>query len=132
MLEGLDKLHDLIDNRLIFPNYWAQGNDETIRLFAEEQVSAILATYFNLNEFAHMDLEYDICPLPTLRLGDPQKTLMLTIGTAVVRQSPAKEAAIRFMEFLSSSDAQRLIRQKTISIPARKEAAETADGAAWV
>ncbi|GIO66348.1 extracellular solute-binding protein [Paenibacillus sp. FSL M7-1455] len=129
MLEGLDKLHELIDNRLIFPNYWAQGNDETIRLFAEEQVSAILATYFNLNEFAHMDLEYDICPLPTLRLGDPQKTLMLTIGTAVVRHSPAKEAAIRFMEFLSSSDAQRLIRQKTISIPARKEAAETADGA---
>lgn len=128
MLEGLDKLHELINNRRIFPNYWAQGNDETIRLFAEGQVSAILATYFNLNEFANMDLEYDICPLPTLRLGDPQKTLMLTIGTAVVRQSPAKEAAIRFMEFLSSADAQMLIKQKTISIPARKEAAEAADG----
>ncbi|BFH60825.1 extracellular solute-binding protein [Paenibacillus azoreducens] len=127
MLEGLDKLHELINNRHIFPNYWAQGNDETIRLFAEGQVSAILATYFNLNEFAHMDLEYDICPLPTLHLGDPQKTLMLTIGTALVRRSPAKEAAARFMEFLSSADAQLLIRRKTVSIPARKEAAEAAD-----
>ncbi|WP_136608525.1 extracellular solute-binding protein [Paenibacillus dokdonensis] len=124
MLEGLDKLNELINNRLIFPNYWAQGNDETIRLFAEGQVSTILATYFNLNEFAHMNLEYDICPLPSLHRGDPQKTLMLSIGTALVHHSPSKEAASRFMEFLSSADAQMMIRDKTISIPARKEAAE--------
>ncbi len=125
MLEGLDKLNELINNRLIFPNYWAQGNDETIRLFAEGQVSVILATYFNLNEFAHMNLEYDICPMPSLRRGDPQKTLMLSIGTALVHHSPSKEAARRFVEFLSSTDAQMLIRDKTVSIPARKEAAET-------
>ncbi|MCQ6559430.1 extracellular solute-binding protein [Paenibacillus mendelii] len=124
MMEGLRKLNELIGNREVFPNYWAQGNDETIQLFAEGQVSVILCTYFNLNELAHLPLDYDICPLPSLRRGDPQKTLLLSIGMSLVRHSKSKEAARQFVEFLSSSTAQNLIRDRTISIPARKEAAE--------
>lgn len=125
---GLSKLHELIGNRDIFPHYWAQGNDETIRLFAEEQVSVILATYFNLNELANLPLEYDICPLPCLRRGDPQRTLLLTIGMALVRHSNNKEAARRFVGYLSSAEAQNLIRDRTVSIPARKESAERGNG----
>ncbi|QJD87288.1 extracellular solute-binding protein [Cohnella herbarum] len=122
--EGLRTLNELIGNRDIFPNYMAQGNDETIQLFADGQVSIILSTYFNLNEFSHLKLDYDICPLPSLRRGDPQKTLLLSIGAALVKHSKEKEAALRFVEFLSSAQAQNFIRERTVSIPARKESAE--------
>lgn len=123
MKDGLAKLNELISKRDIFPNYWAHGNDETIQLFADGQVSVILCTYFNLNELAHLPLEYDICPLPSLRRGDPQKTLLLSIGVSLVKHSKHKEAAKRFVDFLSSETAQNLIRDKTVSIPARKESA---------
>jgi len=123
MKAGLKKLNDLIGNRDIFPNYWAHGNDETIQLFAEGQVSIILCTYFNLNELAHLSIDYDICPLPSLRRGDSQKTLLLSIGTAIVQHSKHKEAGRRFVDFLVSEDAQNIIRDKTVSIPARKESA---------
>ncbi|MBB6635972.1 extracellular solute-binding protein [Cohnella thailandensis] len=124
--EGLRALNELISSREVFPNYWAQGNDETVQLFAEGQVSVILCTYFNLNEFAHLPLEYDICPLPSLQRGDPQKTLLLSIGMALVRHSKWKEAARRFVDFLASEDAQNVIRDRTVSIPARKASAERA------
>ncbi|MBN2984904.1 MULTISPECIES: extracellular solute-binding protein [Cohnella] len=124
VIEGLDTLNGLIASRDVFPNYWAHGNDETVQLFADGQVSVILCTYFNLNEFAHLPLEYDICPLPSLRRGDPQRTLLLSIGVSLVRHSNAKEAARRFVEFLTSAEAQNLIRDRTVSIPARKESAE--------
>lgn len=123
MKDGLGKLNELINNRDIFPNYWAHGNDETIQLFAEGRVSVILCTYFNLNELAHLPLEYDICPLPTLHRGDPQKTLLISIGVSLVKHSKNKEAARRFVDFLTSEDAQNLIRDKTVSIPARRESA---------
>ncbi|WP_217593631.1 extracellular solute-binding protein [Cohnella sp. GbtcB17] len=128
MLKGLRALDGLIGNREVFPNYWAQGNDETVQLFAEGQVSVILCTYFNLNEFAHLPLEYDICPMPSLQRGDPQRTLLLSIGMALVRHSKSKEAARRFVDFLASADAQNVIRERTASIPARKAAAERTVG----
>ncbi|MFC5703890.1 extracellular solute-binding protein [Cohnella faecalis] len=126
-VSALRTLNELVGNRDVFPNYLAQGNDETIRLFIDGQVSIILSTYFNLNEFAHLSsLDYDICPLPSLRKGDAQRTLLLTIGTALVRHSNSKEAARRFVDYLSSADAQNLIRERTVSIPARKKSAEMA------
>lgn len=130
LLEGLSVLNALIGNRSIFPNYWAHGNDETIQLFVEGQVSIILCTYFNLNEFAHSTMDYDICPLPTLRRGDPQRTLLLSIGMSVVKSSKVKEAARTFVDFLSSEAAQNMIRDKTMSIPARKESSNRIHGGA--
>lgn len=130
LLDGLSTLNSLIENRSIFPNYWAHGNDETIQLFVEGQVSIILCTYFNLNEFAHTTIDYDICPLPVLHRGDPQRTLLLSIGMSVVKQSKVKEAARRFVDFLSSEEAQGMIRDKTMSIPARKESASRTAGGA--
>ncbi|THF75499.1 extracellular solute-binding protein [Cohnella fermenti] len=122
--DGLRTLNELIASRETFPNYWAQGNDETVQLFAEGQVSMILCTYFNLNEFAHLPLDYDICPLPSLQRGDSQRTLLLSIGMSLVRHSKWKEAARRFVDFLASEDAQNVIRDRTVSIPARKASAE--------
>lgn len=117
----------LVNNHQIFPKYLAGNHeDETLSLFVQEQVSMILTTYFNLNEFKELNLEYDLAPLPTLKPKDPQKTLLVTIGAAVVGNSRQKEAARQFVGFLSSPEAQRIIRERTVSIPARKRIAEMA------
>lgn len=122
--EGLDKLNELIANRDIFPPYMATANDETIGLFADGRVSMIMCTYYNLKELSHQGLEYDICPLPTLHRGDPQKTLLISIGTALVKHSRSKEAARQFIAYLSSVEAQSIIRDRTVGIPARRDCSE--------
>lgn len=120
----------LVNNHQIFPKYLAGNHeDETISLFVQEQVSMILTTFFNLNEFKALTLDYDLAPLPRLKTKDPQKTLLVTIGAAVVGNSRQKEAARQFVNFLASVEAQKIIRERTVSIPARKRIAEmsTAD-----
>lgn len=115
----------LVNNHTIFPKYLAGDyEDATIPLFEQEQVSMILTTYFNLNEIKHLPLDYDLAPLPTLKHRDPQKTLIITIGAAVAANSREKEAARKLVDFLISPEAQRLIRERTVSIPARKSMAE--------
>lgn len=122
---SLEVYSKLVNNHTIFPKYLAGDHeDATIPLFEQEQVSMILTSYFNLNELKHSSLDYDLAPLPRLKRRDPQKTLLITIGTAVVANSREKEAARKLLEFLVSSEAQSLIRERTISIPARKQIAE--------
>ncbi|GIP33405.1 extracellular solute-binding protein [Paenibacillus sp. J2TS4] len=115
----------LVNNHTIFPKYLAGDHeDQTIPLFKQQQVSMIVTTYFNLNEIKHLPLDYDLAPLPTLKTRDPQKTLLITIGAAVVSNSREKEAARKLVDFLISPEAQSIIREKTVSIPARKQVAE--------
>ncbi|MCE3200860.1 extracellular solute-binding protein [Paenibacillus sonchi] len=117
----------LVNNHQIFPKYLAGNHDdETVSLFVQEQVSMILTTYYNLNDFKDLSLDYDLAPLPTLKAKDPQKTLLVTIGAAVVENSRQKEAARQFVSFLASPEAQRMIRERSVSIPARKRIAEMA------
>ncbi|MFD0958546.1 extracellular solute-binding protein [Paenibacillus chungangensis] len=122
--EGLNKLNKLIASRDIFPPYMAKGNDETIGLFADGRVSMIMCTYYNLNELSRQGLKYDICPLPALYRGDPQKTLLISIGTALVKHSRSREAARQFVEYLSSAEAQGIIRDRTVGIPARRDCSD--------
>ena len=120
LAESLRFYSELVNNHEIFPKYFAgRDDDETIQLFAQERVSIIMTTYFNMNAFKHSPLSYDICPIPGIRRGDPQRSLLITIGAGVIHNSREKEAARTFVDFLASEDAQRIIREKTVSIPAR-------------
>ncbi|WP_128658934.1 extracellular solute-binding protein [Paenibacillus sp. 598K] len=124
--KSLSVYSGLVNNHRIFPKYLAGDHeDETISLFVNGQVSMVLATYFNLNAFKNLALDYDLAPLPTLKPRDPQRMLMITIGAAVAANSRQKEAARQFVRFLASEEAQSLIREKTVSIPARKLVAES-------
>lgn len=129
LAESLRLYSTLVNNHAIFPKYLAGSNDdETIRLFSQERVSIILTTYYNLNAFKSLPISYDISPVPTMRRGDSQKSLLLSIGVAVNARSKEKEAAKRFVEFIGSEAAQRIIRERTISIPSRKHIAELPAG----
>lgn len=126
LVNSLRTLNNIVGNSDIFPLYIAQDNDDTIQLFLNEQVSMILATYYNMNELAHAPISYDISPLPSLHRGEPQKTLLLTIGAAVVRRTRVKEAAQKFVSFLASEEAQTFIREHTLSIPVKMDVKEPA------
>lgn len=115
----------LVNNHTIFPKYLAGDHDDpTIPLFKQEQVSMVLTSYFNLNQLKDSSLDYDVSPLPTLERRDPQKSLLITIGSGVVKSSKVKDAARKLVKFLVSTEAQTVIRQRTVSIPAKKQIAE--------
>ncbi|WP_309119433.1 extracellular solute-binding protein [Paenibacillus sp.] len=122
---SLRKFSDIVNDHDIFPKYFSGTNeDDSVSLFMQEKVSMILTTYFSLNAFKSLPLEYDISPVPLLRRGGEQKTLLLSIGVGVNRRAKEKEAALAFADFLASPEAQLVVRERTTSIPARKLVAE--------
>ena len=48
------------------------------------------------------------------------QTLLLIIGLAVNARSTKKEAAKRFVDFITNEEGQNIIRKETLSIPAHK------------
>ena len=120
--QSLRACRELIYLQNRFPLFLSEKDGDAEELFFSEKVSMIMTTYLALNHHERRTkFEYDIAPLPYL--NDP-KTLLLMIGLAVSAQSKAKESARRFVEFLASYQVQLMIRQKTLSIPSSKPAAE--------
>lgn len=70
--------------------------------------------------------EIGVAPLPT-RTGE-SVTVMYESGLAIAKSSPNKEAAWKFIRYMSSADVQRKIQSTGIAICGRKDiAAERAD-----
>lgn len=105
-----------------FPMFLSEEDSDAEKLFFQGKVSMILTTYMGLNRHERSaEFEYDIAPLPYL--NEP-KTLLMMVGLAISAHSKEKESARRFVDYLASSEAQLLIRRKTLSIPSLKPAAE--------
>lgn len=122
LTESLKACRELIYLQNRFPLFLSEKDGDAEELFFNENVSMIMTTYFGLNHHErHREFEYDVAPLPYL--NDP-KTLLLLIGVAINAKSKVKESARLFVEFLVSYRAQLLIRQRTLSIPSLKPAAE--------
>lgn len=124
LLEGIRLSRDIIRNRDVFPGYLAESEPDASRLFAEGKISMQLATYFSLNDIKHAAVNYDIAPVPYMA-GRSPATLLIAIGLSANAQSPHKEAVRLFMRYAASRRAQELVRANTLSIPARKPAAES-------
>jgi multiple sugar transport system substrate-binding protein len=125
LIGGLDICRKLLAMPDVFPVMLSASDADAEELFLKQQVSIIMTTYFGLNELADADFPFDVAPLPRYR---EFRTLMTVIGVAVNRNSRVKEAAKHFVDFLSSYDAQLLIRKHTLSIPADRRAAEWQGG----
>lgn len=122
LAESLRVCRELIYMQNRFPLFLSERDADTEELFFHEKVSMIMTTYFALNHHErHADFDYDIAPLPYLH--DP-RTLLLSIGLAIHANSKAKDSAKLFIDFLVSYRSQLTIRQKTLSIPSLKTAAE--------
>jgi multiple sugar transport system substrate-binding protein len=119
LAEGLDIPAKLLKLEHVFP--LSISDAEAGELFAQGKISILLTTYYKLNELRQADVAYEIAPIPTFH---KQRTLMLSIGLAVNRKSKVKGAAKILADYLTSYEAQLIIRQRTLSIPANKLAAE--------
>ncbi|MEF3305788.1 extracellular solute-binding protein [Paenibacillus sp. GYB003] len=121
LLDSFRLYKSIVRNRDVFPDYMAESSRDFAKLFRDGRASMILSTYMSLNDFASVGPDFDISAVPYR--GEP-RTLLTTIGIAVNRYSNKKAAAMRLVDFMSSEIAQRLIRERTLSIPAMKRVAD--------
>lgn len=119
LADSLDIPAKLLKLEHVFP--LSISDAEAGELFAQGKISMMLTTYYKLNELRQADVAYEIAPIPTFH---EQRTLLLSIGLAVNRKSKVKGAAKLVADYLTSYEAQLIIRQRTLSIPANKLAAE--------
>ncbi|MDF2659651.1 MAG: GntR family transcriptional regulator [Paenibacillus sp.] len=118
-MEALRLCRDTLLSQTNLPFFYEEADAE--KLFLQQKVSMIMTTYFGLNELRKADFEYDIAPVPSF---ENPKTLLVSIGLGINVKSEQKEAAQTFIDFMTSYQAQLSIRQRTLSIPALKPAAE--------
>jgi multiple sugar transport system substrate-binding protein len=111
----------IISDPGIFPNYMSENSDDVNELFKQGKVSMIMTNYMTINDFKDTDLEYDISPLPFMY--EP-RALLNVIGVAVSASSKQLDAARLLADYLASARAQRIVRERTLSLPAHKETAE--------
>lgn len=103
------------------PMFLSENDTDTEKLFLQQKVSMIAASYFSLNLLRAADFEFDIAPLPRL---EDAATLLLSVGLGISKYGKHKHAAKTFIDYCLGADAQLYIRQKTLSIPSVKQAAE--------
>lgn len=84
-------------------------------LFAEGKLSMMMTTYFLLNAFNKSSISYDVAPLPYIT--EP-RTMLIWMGLSIHRKTAVPEAARTFVAFMTSPEAQAIIRRHTLSIPA--------------
>jgi len=121
MMDGIRFYKDMITNRMTSLLSEQDANFLTEELFAQGKVSMIITTFLGLNHFRKSNIQYEVAPLPNL---NTPATLLITIGLAVNQHSPNLEAARLLVDFLTNYKAQLIIRQKTLSLPSLKTAAE--------
>jgi multiple sugar transport system substrate-binding protein len=121
LIESMLICRNLIYQQGIFPTYLSESDADAEALFLQQKVSMIMTTYFSLNHLRGADFPFDIAPLPYTHEA---RTLLLVIGLAMNARSGQKQEAKAFIDYLLSKKAQLYVRQKTLSIPSLKPAAE--------
>lgn len=120
-MSGIRISKDIIGNQALFPHPLYGSDNDIGTLFMQERTSMIMTGYESLNRFAATGIEYDISSVPYI--SDP-RTLMTVTGVAVNKQSKHRAEAECLAAYLASPRAQRLLRERTLCIPALKPAAE--------
>lgn len=111
----------LLADSNVMPAYLSERDADAERLFVQQKVSMIVTSYFSLNSLLETSLEYDIAPLPR---SDEAATLLISIGLGINKHGKQKQAAKAFVDYCLSDEAQLLLRQTTLSVPALQHAAE--------
>lgn len=114
MLEAIRCSKDVLHNRKAFPQYLFENESDIRRMFWSGKISMTLTTYMGLNGLKDSSLDYDICSIPNLY--EP-RTLLLSLGIGMNRQSANKKEAQMFIDFMLSEQAQSFIWQHTLSLP---------------
>lgn len=123
LMDGLRAGRELVMMQNRNPLLLSENDSDAEKLFFSGKVSTIMTTYIRLNHFSVLNPEFafDMAPLPYLH--EP-RTLLQVVGLAIYSRSAVKPGAKCFVDYMTSYRAQLIIRQRTLSIPALKEAAE--------
>lgn len=127
MLECIGLLKRILLNRKLFPVYFSDGNQDIGKSFIDGKLSMILNSYMGLNELKDAKVEYDIAPLPFIR--EP-RSLVISLGVGIGSNTAHPEESALFVEYLTSLQAQGLIRNYTTSIPSLRSMPEIDDAEA--
>lgn len=119
--ETISTSYKLIHNQKLISTHFTSDDTKVEDLFLMGKISVMMTTYLGLNDLIGSDIGFEIMPLPYV--SEPG-TLLLSVGLALNRYSKNKQATKSFIDYLTSYDAQLEIRKKTLTIPARKDAAE--------
>jgi len=122
LLDGIEKVRDILYAPQVYPFMLNTSDADPERLFRNQQVSIIMTTYFALNDLKDVNFEFDVAPLPYL---NDFNTILISLGLSINKRSKVKAAAKQFIEFIISEEAQRVIQEKTYSIPAHKQMAQS-------
>lgn len=118
LLDSIRRCKQLVRDRTISPLFMSESNGEITAMFRAGKISMMLCSYLGMNLLKHADLEYDISPIPFLH--EP-RTLGITLGIAVNRQSAHKDEALLLVNYLTSERGRRYILDHTLSIPAYRQ-----------
>ncbi|GIP39855.1 hypothetical protein J31TS4_31350 [Paenibacillus sp. J31TS4] len=118
----LRRVRDTLREEGVFPLALASVEGEAEKLFVEQKASVILTTYYSLNRLREAKFAFDVAQLPGEVNND---SLLLATGIAVNALSKCKETASRLADFLTSEEAQSLVRRRTYTLPANKYVSET-------
>ncbi|MDF2721780.1 MAG: hypothetical protein K0Q59_1455 [Paenibacillus sp.] len=123
LLDSLRMYRSLLhDPALLVPPLYGEDSD-IVQLFADGHASMIVTSYSALNGLTQAELDYDICPLPYFV---KPRTVTGAAGACLSAASLHKQEASLLIRYFGSDEGQHIIRQETLSIPARKRNAEAA------
>lgn len=122
LLDGLRASKRFVELLNRNPLFLSENEKDAEELFFKGKVSMIMTSYLRLNHYAqNLQFPFELAPLPYLHEA---ATLLQVIGLSVYERSKVKESARCLVNYLTGHEAQLMIRQHTLSIPALKRAAE--------
>ena len=120
-IEALNYCSDLMYKHQVSPIF-SHGSDELAEnLFMREGAAMILTTYYFMNEFRDHKIKWDVLPPPQ---NVTPGTLLIGGALGISAISKNKEAAQTLVNFMVSTEAQKLVKQNGCTIPMLREVAE--------
>ncbi|MCD7032964.1 extracellular solute-binding protein [Metabacillus sp. GX 13764] len=118
---ALEFCTDLMYKHRVSPIF-AHGSDHLAEdIFKKGKAGMILTTYYYLNEFRDMDLEWDIMPAPA---EERKAALLIGGGLAINKNTPHRGAVQSLVDYMVSEKAQSIVKQNGCTIPVLRKAAE--------
>ncbi|MBD2866395.1 extracellular solute-binding protein [Paenibacillus oceani] len=120
-IEALQYCNDLIYKHQVSPIYSTSRSYLAEHLFKREKCAMMLSTYYFMNEFRGMDLNWDVLPVPK---NKEKATLLLAGSLGINKYSEKVKVAQSFVDFFVGEEAQTLLKQTGCTIPVLRSVAE--------
>ncbi|WP_127588543.1 extracellular solute-binding protein [Paenibacillus koleovorans] len=119
--EALQFCVDLMYKHHVSPIYSHGSSFLAESLFRRGRMAMIMSTYYFMNEFRGMNLNWDLLPLP----GQANKgTILLGGALGINKHGEKTKVAQSLIEFMIGPEAQTILKRNGCTIPVRREIAE--------